>query len=252
MYPVKDSYHLDVLSCEVRRYDFSPEIHMAAQEVVEYKKAVIKEFEKYGFTITSEAVSQPFANLIGHAWSLGYYPTWLKLFSSEEGYPMLPMIYHGYLGYSESDQPYSVVAGAEIVPDITGGLGNYKEVYYLKTLPMGLLCNCTLDDYKYEDDTYTMSYSDGTVIRLNDENIEIKNGDRYLTKGGNTLVDGYKSGEYIGYTKSGAFRMKKYFDGEITKISEIGKETDAIGYDICDGDICIDTKADTAFRIYIG
>lgn len=117
---------------------------------------------------------------------------------------------------------------------------------------MGLLCNCTLDDYKYEDDTYTMSYSDGTVIRLNDENIEIKNGDRYLTKGGNTLVDGYKSGEYIGYTKSGAFRMKKYFDGEITKISEIGKETDAIGYDICDGDICIDTKADTAFRIYIG
>ncbi len=251
MYPVKDSYHLDVLSCEVRRYDFSPEISMAAQEVVEYKKAVIKEFEKYGFTITSEAVSQPFANLIGHAWSLGYLPDWLRLFSCEESYPLMPMIYHGFLGYSESDQWYSVVSGAEIVPGITGGLGNYKEVYYLKTLPIGLLCNCTLDDYKYENGEYITRYSDGTVIRLNGDDIEIKNGERYLTKDGNTLVDGYEKGEYIGYTKCGTFKMRKYFDGEIAEVRETGGENGNMSYRLENGDICIEAKGNTAFKISI-
>ena len=249
MYPVKDSYHLDVLSCEVKRYDFSPEIRMAAQEVVEYKKEVIKEFEKYGFTITSEQVSQPFANLIGHAWTIGYMPEWLRLFSCEEGFPLLPMIYHGFLGYSETDQWYSVVSGSVIVPGITGGLGNYKEVYYLRTLPMGLLCNCTLDDYRLENGEHIMLYSDGTAIRLKGEDIEIKNGDRYLTKDGNTLVDGYKDGEYIGYTKNGGFRMKKYFDGEIAEVREIGEGNRNLEYQVNDSDICINASAGTAFKI---
>lgn len=251
MYPVKDSYHLDVLSCEVKRYDFSPEIRMAAQEVLEYKKAVIREFEKYGFVITSEQVSQPFANLIGHAWTIGYTPNEWKLFSYEEGYPLLPMIYHGFLGYSEIDKWYAVVSGSVIVPDITGELGNYKEVYYLKTLPMGTLCNCTLDGYSCKNSEHVMTYSDGTTIRLNGENIEIKNGERYLTKNGNTLVEGYKDGEHIGYTKSGSFRMKKYFEGNISEVIEIGRESTNIEYQVNDDYICIDTNAGTAFKICV-
>lgn len=249
MYPVRDSYHLDVLSCEVKRYDFSSGIRMAAQETLEYKKAVIKEFEKYGFTITSEAVSQPFAGLIGHAWTIGYNPQWQKLFSFDEGYPLMPMIYHGILGYSGTDDDASVVAGGVIVPQITGELGNYKAVFYLKTLPMGCLCNCTIDNYKCADNEYAVTYSDGTLLTLNKGCIEIKNNDRYLTKDGNTLVDGYKDGEYIGYTKSGVFKMKKYFDGKIKEIREICCDGKELTYETENDSICINTKADTAFII---
>lgn len=251
MYPVRDSYHLDVLSCEVKRYDFSPEIRMAAQETLEYKKKVIKEFEKYGFTITSEAVSQPFAGFIGHAWTIGYSPEWQKLFSFDEGYPLMPMIYHGFLGYSGLDDDASVVAGSVIVPQITGELGKYKEAYYLKTLPMGCLCNCTIDNYKYTDNEYFVTYSDGTLLILNKDSIIIKNKDRYFTKDGNTLVEGYREDEYIGYTKDGIFRMKKYFDEKIVEIKEIGENESEMQFVIKNEYICIDTNENTAFRIKV-
>ena len=97
-----------------------------------------------------------------------------------------------------------------------------------------------------------MTYSDGTTIRLNGENIEIKNGERYLTKNGNTLVEGYKDGEHIGYTKSGSFRMKKYFEGNISEVIEIGRESTNIEYQVNDNYICIDTNAGTAFKICVG
>lgn len=71
MYPVHTSYHLDVLSCEARRYDFDEKVRMAADECVEYKKMIVREFEKYGFCVTSEGATRPFAGVIGHAWS-GY------------------------------------------------------------------------------------------------------------------------------------------------------------------------------------
>ena len=161
------------------------------------------------------------------------------------------MIYHGFLGYSEIDKWYAVVSGSVIIPDITGELGNYKEVYYLKTLPMGTLCNCTLDDYSCKNGEHVMTYGDGTIIRLNGENVEIKNGERYLTKNGNTLVEGYKDDEHIGYAKSGSFRMKKYFEGNISEVIEIGRESTNIEYQVNDDYICIDTNAGTAFKIYV-
>ena len=38
MYPVHSSYHLDVLSCEARRYDLDENVRIAAEEFSEYKK----------------------------------------------------------------------------------------------------------------------------------------------------------------------------------------------------------------------
>lgn len=252
MYPVHDSYHLDVLSCEVKRYDFSPKIHMAAQEVLEYKKAVVREFEKYGFTVTSEAVSQPFAGVIGHAWSIGYSRA-EKLFSHDEPFPLMPMIYHGYVPYSGGNCVEGITSGATIVPGITGELGNYKEIYYLRTLPILRLCNCTIDRYGHKDGIYTTTYSNGTVIAYDEkkDDIEIRNNDRYQVKDSNLLTEGYSKGEYIGYTKYGSYKMKKYFNGEIEKITEIGNGSGEIPYSVRGGYICIDTAENTAFIINV-
>ena len=252
MYPVKDSYHLDVLSCEAKRYDFSPDIHMAAQEALEYKKAVIAEFEKYGFIVTSEAVSQPFAGIIGHAWSIGYADS-ERLFSVDELFPLMPMIYHGIVPYSGGDCVHSVIAGATIIPGITGGLGNYKEVYYLHTLPILYLCNNTIESYKYENGIYVTTYDNGAVIRydVNNNDIEIKIGDNYLVKNENTLVEGYNDGEYIGYTKNGDFRLKKTFVQDILEIKEISEDKKELAYRIEDDVLFVDADKNTAFRIIL-
>lgn len=250
MYPVKTSYHLDVLSSEVRRYDYSPEIHMAAQEVLEYKKAVVKEFEKYGITVTSEAVSQPFVGLIGHAWNI-LYGTKEHLFFNDENYPLKAMIYHGFVPYSDLDETSSIVAGSTIVPYRNGSLDNYKEVYFLKTLPIDNLCRCTIDDYKRTGDIYTVTYSEGAILKYDSgsDTIEITKDGRYLTLNGNTLVEGYSKNEYIGYTQSGKFKMKKYFTGEIAEITEISESQEKINYTLTDGFIVIDTACNTAFKI---
>ncbi len=252
MYPVKDSYYLDVLSCEVKRYDYSPDVCMAAQEVLEYKKAVVAEFEKYGMSIVSEAVSQPFAGVIGHAWGIGYTSA-EKLFSEDEQFPLLPMIFHGILPYSGGDDVNAIVAGSTIIPGMMGSLGNYKEIYYLHTFPILYLCNNTIESYEHDGDIYKTVYDNGAVISYDarENDIEIKVRDNYIVKNSNTLAEGYNSGEYIGYTKNGDFQMKKYFKEEIMEIKEIAENGKKLTYRIDNDILYIDAKENTAFKIII-
>ena len=65
MYGIHTSYHLDVLTSEVRRYNFEKGYEAAADINLEAKKAIIQEFNKYDIDITSETLAHPFVGRLG-------------------------------------------------------------------------------------------------------------------------------------------------------------------------------------------
>lgn len=255
MYPVHTSYHLDVLSCEARRYDLDENVRMAADECVEYKKMIVREYEKYGFCVTSEGASRPFAGVIGHAWS--GYGTSSPVFYNDSFYPIMGMFFHGILPCSCRKNTAGILSGAECVPNIGGDpRPYYKPIYYLFTLPMGLLHDEYIDGYECDESISKVTYSNGTVLTYNEktDDISIKTVDgRYYTKGGNTLVEGFKDGEYLGYTKDGKFEFDIPFESEIETAFEIDfeGEKDKIVFNINNGKLSADIKPDTAFKIIV-
>lgn len=255
MYPVHSSYHIDVLSCEPRRYDLDENVRMAAQECVEYKKAIVREFEKYGFHVSSEGTSRPFAGLIGHAWS-GYGYT-EHLFVNDTFYPIIGMFFHGILPCSSSKSLAAILNGAEIIPDIDGDpRPYYKPLYYLYTLPMGMLCNEYIDEYECDGKKHKVLYSDGSIVRYDEEtdDISIMNDKgKYYTACGNTLTEGFKKGEYLGYSKTGAFDFEIPFEGEIDTAYEIDFDgiKDKIEFSVNNGRISAQLQPNTAFKIIL-
>lgn len=250
MYPVKDSYHLDVMSQEVRRYDFDPKVKAAAQESLEYKKAVIREFEKYGFNVTSEGVSQPFAGIIAHAWCLGV--NYAKVFFKESYFPLLAMIYHGLYPYSGGSDYLNLICGATIVPDICGDVKKYKDVYFKKALPLNMLWDKQIDDYSKESDIYKVYYSDGSIVVYDKKNdtLTVENNKEILTKDGNVLVKGYKDNEYIGYTESGKMTIDKKNIKEIHELDFDGMKA-PVNYTLTDDGALIETNAKTGFKVIL-
>lgn len=254
MYPVETSYHLDVLSCEARRYDLDENVRMAAEEVVGYKKQIVEEFKKYGFNMTSEGVSQPFTGLIGHAWNLG--ANYYTIYPNESFYPILGMIFHSILPFSGSKNVRDILSGAEIVPNISGDPGAYyKEIFYLYTLPMGLLCSETIDEYEKNGDVGIAYYSNDCRVEYNENADEIKvfYKGKCLTAAGNTLVKGFFENEYLGYTKNGAFSFEIPFEEKIEKIIEIDFEGEKgeLSYKTKNNRLIMELSADTAFKIIL-
>ncbi len=250
MYPVKDSYHLDVMSQEVRRYDFDPHVKCAAQESLKYKKDVIKEFENYGFNITSEGVSQPFAGVIAHAWTLGVgYST---LFFRESFFPLLAMIYHGKFPYSGGSDYRNLICGSTVVPDIVGDGKNYKEVFFKKALPLNMLWDKQIDDYANDGDIYKAYYSDGSVVVYDREtdSLTVENNEDIYTKDGNVLVKGFKDNEYIGYTETGSMIIGKNNISEIYELDFDGNRK-PIDYTVTDSGAAINTNTKTGFKVIL-
>ncbi len=219
MLGIDESYHIDVLSCEARRYDYDPQIKMAAQEVVEYKKAVVKEFEKYGVVVTSEAISHAFAGVIGFAWRMT--ESKFKLFSDEIYIPMTAMIYHGIVPYA-GEGTFGLINGAVMTIPSWIDIEESKEDIFLKTIPIGMLCNQNIEDYEIDGYIHKIIYSDGKIIydEENDDITVVCNGS-ILTQAGNSFVKGFKEKQYIGFTKHGDFSVKNLNKGKIQAVYEL-------------------------------
>lgn len=100
---------------------------------MEYKFDVIKEFEKYGITVTSEGLTHPFAGKIGYAWRLNANEN--KLFTAEQIIPLTAMIYHGIVPYSGRGKE-AVIFGANMVPGNIDNEDDFTKEFFLKTLPV--------------------------------------------------------------------------------------------------------------------
>lgn len=246
MLPIDKSYHIDVLSQEVRRYDFSPDTKAAAQEVLKYKLAVIKEFEKYGITITSEGLTHPFAGKIGYAWRLNI--TNNKLFTDEEIIPLTAMIYHGIVPYSERNIN-AIIFGGNMVPQNIDNEQFFSREFFIKTLPIGLLCNEFIEDYHFDCGVHHVTYSNNSSVvydEINDK-IEVKYKGQYITKNGITLAKGFHDNEYLGYCENGDYLVKNTL-GQISGIYYFNGT--AIDYTVGEY-IKVDCESGIPFKIII-
>lgn len=253
-YPLKDSYHIDVLSMEARRYDFDPAVMSAAEESVQYKKEVVKEFNKYGFNVTSEGVSQPFVGVIGHAWNLEFHAG--DLFYAEELFPLNAMMYHGYLNYSNEGNLYGKISGAKIVPPIEpDDIHDYRDMFYKFALPLLVLDNEQIDGYSVDGKIHKTVYSDGSVTYYNEETDElwVENSDKVKTCDDGIIANGYADGEYIGRSKSGKMVIDNIDTQNIEKAIVLDFEGSQrpLRYTVKDNKIVLDEESDTAFKIVL-
>lgn len=247
MLPIDKSYHIDVLSQEVRRYDFAPEVKMAAQEVLEYKLKVIEEFEKYGIAVTSEGITHPFAGRMGYAWRLNSSKG--KLFCDEEIIPLTGMIYHGLVPYSSAGNT-AVIFGGNSVPGNLEDEAAEQKTFFEKTLPIGLLCNELMEDYSFRDGVHTIIYTNNSSVVFDEVNdtVAVKYKGEYLTKDGTTCASGFNKNEYLCYSENGSFNIKNRFEKNILKVTDLsGKEMEYQSGDY----IAVKTNANTAFKIIL-
>lgn len=126
----------------------------------------------------------------------------------------------------------------------------FQREFFLKTLPIGLLCNELMEDYSYKDGIHTMTYSNDSSIVYDEANdkIEVKHNGRYLTKDGLTLAKGYKDNEYFGYCERGDYAVNNIFKGKIEGIFDLSGN--AVEY-TADDNITIKVKNGIPFKIVL-
>jgi hypothetical protein len=206
---VKKSYHLDVLSSEVRRYDFDSNRPSAADECMTYRKRTVDEFNKYGIDITSETLTHPFVGSIGFAYSTRDDYGADQLFTGEKYKPITSMVYHGFIQYNGGDTSNNGILNG-IVTGAYMKLGDLEEnisvrevrAFYQQSLPMGLLYDETIEDVYEDEEDMVITYSNNGCVRLNKRNnsYEIIVAGRKIAYNWSTFAPGFKEGSYLAYS----------------------------------------------------
>ena len=165
------SYHIDVVTSEVRRYDYSPDMMAAADENFEYKKAILEEFAKYGVDVTSEVLAVPTLGQMSYSWHIRADEG--EVYRAEEEIPLAPLMYHGVAGYNlpsrcdESNILQAMIFGAQsVAQDLEG----YKEEqifsYHILSIPIRQFAMMEIDHFELEEDTVRAVYGPDSFIEV--------------------------------------------------------------------------------------
>ncbi|MBQ7604031.1 MAG: hypothetical protein IJU75_03675 [Clostridia bacterium] len=169
---IETSYHLDVLSAEIRRYDYSRKYVSSALENIGYKKSVIDEFAKYGVDVTSENVSEPFVGKLEYALHTKYDFS-AVLFPGEKLIPLTTCVYHGKIRYSmgsldDSGRVRAVAVGAVSGFDCLGAkLGDgVKKSLFLHAMPMQFLADREVSCCEWNGTGALINYGEDSFVSV--------------------------------------------------------------------------------------
>jgi len=93
LYPIRKSYHIDILSIMIHD-DFDPDHPAGAPLNMKARHQIIREFNRRGIDITSEAVTWFFRDVQHHGYHL-----WTRGRLLDESLPILSFIFHGKVTY---------------------------------------------------------------------------------------------------------------------------------------------------------
>jgi hypothetical protein len=208
-YPIRVSYHIDVLSAVPRRYDFNPESPAEAKRNLNGKIIIVKEFNKHGIDVTSEGLTSPFIGHISHYW-------WLLLkdevcYNYEEPIPFIPFIYHDKASYGveirgKRDILRALIYGATFYYDVSKktDLHYITDLYYLVTLPWMKLYGKKMRSYIRRGDIEKVIYEDGSYVEADFGAM------KYVVSVNGTVISKdftcfvpIKENLYLGYSKDG-------------------------------------------------
>ncbi len=217
------SYHTDVLSSEVLRYDYTPGRQAGADLSMKHKAFIPGEFNKYGIDLTSETLIHPLVGHIGYAWSTRDNRQ-REIFPGETYIPLTAMVYHGAIGFSESfDQNdeisllWALLKGSGFSDDdLTPA---EAKQFYLLNLPTGLLYEKVMKDFIIDGADYKAVYDDSTWVKCNmkDKSYEVMYNGSLIAKNWSSFAPGFSPKSYLAYTvKSGRIQYPApggWYDG---------------------------------------
>jgi hypothetical protein len=210
LYPIRGSYHIDVLSAVPRRLDFNPANPASGTASLAGKLAIIAEFNRHGIDVTSEGFCAPFVGHLGHAWHLQRQAG--ATFQNDERIPFVPFIFHGHATWGgaragREDIPDALIYGATFSSDFTRFTppADLTDSYYLLTLPWtrlrtremtGYRVNGALRRVDYGPDSYVEADSQGQHYRV------VVDG-RLLAEDFATLAPNAKGDAWLAYSQAG-------------------------------------------------
>jgi hypothetical protein len=188
--PVRESYHIDVLTAVPVRRDYNPAAPESTRDSLAGKLAMVREFNRLGVDITSEGFTSPFVGVIGHAWHFWHRPD--TFFPGEEQIPFVAFIYHGGptdWGNGAQTKLYaqdSALQGAGFSTDWTAGVNPHDMAWsvYMVNVPWAALRERKMEGYRREGAVCELTYGPDTFVRVNQDT-----GEWRVVVDGQTLVD---------------------------------------------------------------
>jgi hypothetical protein len=176
MYPIPETYHLDVLTASVFRPDFDPAAPSDRNDDCAARKQLATLFRAHGIDVTTEGCGLPFLDTFRYFWDLPRPAA--AVFEGDEPIPLAPFIAHGTVGYggSEADR-YGVVeglySGAFHSKDFTWRTPESEmlDAFYLLQRPLDLLRGRAMIDYEERGATRLITYDDGSTVEVDFERL---------------------------------------------------------------------------------
>lgn len=173
-YGIEDTYHLDVLTSEVRRYSYRKNKMSAARENIDAKLKIITAFNKKQIDITSETLAMPFIGKIGYAQNTRYNFA-NRLFYNEEVIPLTTVAFHGFIPYkfASSGSKISILraiaVGGSCSISIENNIDftNISRELYLSSIPMSKLAYKKVLDAQIDCDKWFIKYEDDSSVYVN-------------------------------------------------------------------------------------
>ena len=260
-YRIDGTYHLDVLSSEIRRYSFRENELSAAEDNISAKIGMIDLFNKENIDITSEILSMPFIGKIGYSQSTRYNFD-SCLFIGEDVIPWTVLAFHGITPYkmgANADKPSllrSIAAGASCSIEIEKCCTdkefetNLLRNIYLTSIPMTELSYKKVLSAEYDGDKWRIEYEDDGLVEVDfsKEKYTIKFNGKIISKDFETFLPVDRDIFLYYSLKGGKNKLELPNDWEKASLTVLFDDTQEI-VDIENGQLKYLIESDTPYLL---
>jgi len=259
-YGIENTYHLDVLSSEVRRYSFAENELSSAQDNIESKLKIIELFNRKGIDITSETLSLPFIGKMGYAQNTRY-NFGAKQFINEEILPLTTVAFHGVTPYkmgadgSETGLLRAIACGASCsieIEDNTDSMTaerNMARNIYIVSMPMSMFSYKKSVGCKIQGNKWTVEYEDNSYVTadFDSRTYTVVSDGKIISENFTTFMP-LSQNRYCYFSMRGAKAELKLPDGwKNVLVSK--KNSKVCSFEIINGVLSFEAEADTPYFI---
>ena len=263
MYPIRQTYHIDVLSAVPRRCDFNPQSPASGAQCLDGKIALVREFNKRGIDVTSEGFCAPFVGVIGHAWNLVRRCD-APAFPGEQPIPLVPFIYSGHATWgggqpTPNDIPNALLYNATFSTDFrrTDPQTHLATFYYLLAAPWFLLRGRTMTCYCAEGNMRRAEYGPDTRVEVDDAggHYRVVVDGRLISQDFTSFTPNGRGDAWLAYSRDGGMLDYPVPDAwsATATVKAVALTQDGTGAEIPaqlkDGRIRLDTAPATPYRV---
>ena len=206
-YPIRETYHLDVLTASVFRLDYRAAGPTGKDADWRARVALVEAFRGRGIDVTSEGCGLPFLDHIAYFWNLPRPKE--PVFHGDRPIPFGPFIAHGHVNYGGSSPRDGALVldgllyGAFYSQDLTAAtpLKEILDAFYLFQVPLDPVRAELMIDYAEDGTRKQVIYADGSVVSVDFESLdhEVCVRGRRVLRNWACFAPGSRPGTYLFY-----------------------------------------------------